>query len=173
MEKTKIAVPEGYGVGKIEVVDGEVIVTYKEKEPKLPKSWEEYCKEEYCTKSRYFIADESYVLGGKEFNGALDPKTDKNLLPNKETAEAVLALCQLIQLRECYNQGWRPDWNCNDQDKYVIEPFQNEMTTDTRVSGGSILHFKNDKLCHQFLESFRNMIEKLKPLYGIMKGGEE
>ena len=38
------------------------------------------------------------------------PDKDKNTLPTKELAEAMLAMCQLLYLRDIYNDGWVPDW---------------------------------------------------------------
>ena len=38
----------------------------------------------------------------------VNAKSDKNLIPNKQCAEAILALTQLLQLREFYRQGWKP-----------------------------------------------------------------
>ena len=44
MKETKIEIPAGCEVEKIETQDGHVVVTFKEKERKLPKSWEEFCR---------------------------------------------------------------------------------------------------------------------------------
>ena len=150
------------------VIDG---VTYKlieeEKEPQLPRTWEEYCKEEYSTQRRYFINDVSYVIGSEDCFVPIDPKKDKNLLPNKETAEAVLALCQLIQLRECYNQGWKPDWS-DGNTKFLIDFEDGEIRLNHWYSCAySPLFFKTEELSGLFLKNFRDLIEKLKPLYGI------
>lgn len=43
------------------------------------------------------------------------------------------------------------------------------MTTDTHIVSGSILHFKSEEVRDLFIENFRDLIEKLKPLYGIKK----
>lgn len=46
MEKEiKINAPEGCGIEKVEIVDGVAVVTFKEKERKLPKSWKETADE--------------------------------------------------------------------------------------------------------------------------------
>lgn len=41
MKETKIEIPAGCEVEKTEIIDGALVVTFKPKEPQLPKSWEE------------------------------------------------------------------------------------------------------------------------------------
>ena len=93
-------------------------------------------------------------------------EVSSNFLPDRATAEAVLALCQLIQLRNAYNGDWTPDWTDGKESKFVLffGDYMNAL---------SILYFKNEELCDEFLRNFRPLIEKLKPLYGIKEGGEE
>ena len=90
------------------------------------------------------------------------------------TAEAVLALCQLIQLRNCYNGNWVPDWEDNCEYKYLIYYYKNRCCKDVyQHTAVSPLYFKTQELRDEFLRCFRPLIEKLNPLYGIMEGGEE
>ena len=88
---------------------------------------------------------------------------DKYLLPNRRYAEAMLALCQLIQLRDCYNEGWQPNWE-NISIKYKIEFYSNEPVTRTGSSSHRILTFKTEKLRDKFLKNFKDLIEIAKPL---------
>ena len=173
MKETKIEIPAGCEVEKTEIVDGEVVVTFKEKEPQLPRTWEEFCNSFGTSEGSYEIDTNSGIVSGERPLKTLYAEKDKKLLPNRETAEAVLALCQLIQLRDCYNQGWKPDWKDN-KDKHVIDFYTNEIDSEYWAHRAtSFLYFKTDELRDLFLENFHELIEKLKPLYGIMKGGEE
>lgn len=172
MEKErKITAPEGCEIEKVEIVDGVAVVTFREKERNLPKSWEEFCLK-YPKK-----ADEYYVDSNSQLNYATGcarcEVKDKNILPDRASAEAVLALCQLIQLRNAYNGDWVPDWK-NDERKYVIEFFKGKIETDYNIALASTLfYFETEELRNEFLRCFRPLIEKLKPLYGIKEGGEE
>ena len=105
-------------------------------------------------------------------NGKILPKTwnDKNVLPDRATAEAVLTLCQLIQLRNAYNGDWVPDYKTADT-KFTIEFENNRIVKNTTKGWPCILVFKSEELCDEFLRCFRPLIEKLKPLYGIKEGG--
>ena len=173
MEKeTKITAPEGCEIEKVELVDGAAVVTFREKERKLPRSWEEFCEMFSDTEGEFLISDYSDICEYTTLE-MRDFEYDKNLLPDRATAEAVLALCQLIQLRNCYNGDWVPDWTIpeakfmisfNDAGGVIIFP-------GSHLS--DLLYFKSQELCDEFLRNFRDLIEKLKPLYGIKEGGEE
>ena len=169
----KIAAPNGCEIENVEIVDGVAVVTFREKERLLPKSWEEFC-------DMFPIKDgESYIQSTGEIEVYLYNRIisryvkDKNILPDRATAEAVLALCQLIQLRNCYNGDWMPDWG-DDSRKYVIEFSEEKIETAyDMVLASTPLFFKTAELCDEFLKNFRPLIEKLKPLYGVKEGGKE
>ena len=69
----------------------------------LPKSWEEYCKQNPIVDWEYFINERSEIdeIRKREKN----PETDKSTIQTKDMAEAFIALMQLVQLRNCYRQG--------------------------------------------------------------------
>jgi meiotically up-regulated gene 157 (Mug157) protein len=97
----------------------------------------------------------------------------EKLTSDRATAEAILALCQLIQLRNCYNGDWVPDWTDPTQDKFIIEICKNEIECSCVAISNAVLYFKTEYLRDEFMRNFRTLIEKLKPLYGIKEGGEE
>lgn len=135
----------------------------------LPKTWEEFCETHPIKDDEAFIGVESGVClvdgGMSPVDGVVErlPLRDANLLPNKKIAESMLALCQLIQLRNCYNGDWEPDWT-DDTRKHVIYSFNSEIVDGCDVSESKILSFKNEELRDQFLENFRKIIEVAKPL---------
>lgn len=173
MEKEKrITAPEGCEIEKVEIVDGAAVITFKEKERKLPKSWEGFCEMFPIT------SNEKRILGNSTITYAVgcqrDRSNDKNLLPDRATAEAILALCQLVQLRNAYNGDWVPDWNDYEQAKYVILFNEDELRAiDTTSCESWLLTFKTKELREEFLRNFRPLVENLKPLYGIKEGGDE
>ena len=140
--------------------DGKVIF---EKKSQLPKTWEEFCEQNKIKKNEYYLDTSSCVIvigDGKRYSGS-----DRNLLPSKEAAEAHLALMQLHQLRDCYREGWEPDWS-NDSDKYCIVRSYNSITKRMELmivdydSTPSFLSFQTLKLAKEFLTNFRELIEK-------------
>lgn len=75
----------------------------------------------------------------------------------------MLALCQLIQLRDCYNDGWVPDWTRNDT-KYTIHVTKNILVGGTNTFVSSILVFKTEEIRNKFLNNFKDLIKVAKPL---------
>lgn len=176
MEKEiKITAPDECEIKNVEIVNGIVVVTFKEKKQKLPKSWEEFCELNPLTLNDCFITQGSSIGSAHvlKSHNARRISSDRNLLPNFETAEAVLALMQLIRLRNCYNGNWVPDW-CDRTKKYVLEFSDGEIHIESRYTvASSPLYFKTLELCKEFLHNFLPLIEKLKLLYGIKEEGEE
>lgn len=126
----------------------------------LPKSWEEFC-DNYPVELK-----ESFIYEGKVnrvfIGGKRDPK-NKGLFPNKETAEAFLALMQLVQLRDCYRQGWKPDWE-DGTEKYVIVQYDNVLSYEVYQRVSRVLAFQSVEVRNEFLKNFRDLIEKAKEL---------
>ena len=126
----------------------------------LPSSWEEYCKiNPYLDKNK-----DVFILA----NGQITPlsyetckKGNPGAIPSKERAEQFLILNKLLQIRDYYNQGWKPDWDdCTD--KYVIWSFENELHLDVSTYASSLFAFKSKEVRDTFFENFENDLEKVK-----------
>lgn len=178
-KERKITAPEGCEIEKVELIDGVAVVTFREKErklPKLPKSWEEFCgmfpmklPYNFAIKKHDLYSDDLMFL--QSYDNRLIDEMEK-FTGDRATSKAVIALCQLIQLRNCYNGDWVPDCNDYTQKKYVILFSENELiAVDTNSCESRLLMFKTKELRDEFLRNFRPLIEKLKPLYGIKEGG--
>lgn len=173
MEKErKIIAPDGCEIEKVELIDGVAVVTFREKKRKLPKSWEEFCEMFPVKKEEFYISDFSNILNRTDVGDYRHIEEDKNMLPDRATAEAVLALCQLVQLRNAYNGDWVPDYKTAET-KWTIEFESYNIAKNTTKGWPCILTFKSEELRDQFLENFGDLIEKSKPLYGINEGGEK
>ena len=177
MEKErKITAPEGCEIEKMELIDGVAVITFREKERKLPKSWEEFCEMYPCSEKEYFISTLSEIVPRIEDERCSNKRhnvIDRSNLPDRATAEAVLALCQLIQLRDCYNGDWVPDWGDETEPKYCIDFSFGNICNGVNCISPALLYFKSEELRNKFLRYFRPLIEKLKPLYGIKEGCAE
>lgn len=153
-----IEIPEGFELKKVSDTEYRIV----KKENVLPKTWEEFCELNPVKDNEYYISSDSCIR--TLTSATRNPNNDKNSFPSKEKAEAILALCQLIQLRDYYNDGWKPDWN-EDSNKYVIYFFRDEPAPTTNAGCAKILAFKSRKLRDEFFDNFKDLIEKLKPLY--------
>ena len=126
----------------------------------LPNSWKEFCEKNRERGHEYYIASDSQISctsGGFIRNNV----TDRNLVPNKAHAQGILALCQLTQLRDCYRQGWKPDWNDN-ENKYIIGYVSDDLSINFYMSSNKFLSFQSEKIRDKFLENFRDIIEQAK-----------
>lgn len=121
---------------------------------KSVKSWKEL-----GFVSGFFIGSTSNIIryGNSPFN------SNKNLWPSKEEAEAALALSQLCQLRDYYNDGWKPSWE-EDNYKYSIHIFNNNIEKISARSDQRLLSFKSKEIRDKFLENHIDLIEIAKPL---------
>ena len=155
----EIEVPDGK---KAVWKDGRVI--FEDIKPQLPKTWKEFC-ENYDTKKGEAYIDnccklEVFIGGYKR-----DAQKDRNLLPSKQAAETHLALMQLHQLRDCYRQGWEPDWDDNSIKSGIkwnhSSPIKNtELEVVSRIYQPLFLSFPTYDLANEFLTNFRELIEQ-------------
>ena len=96
---------------EIEVPDGKKAVwkdnkvVFEDIKPQLPKTWEEFCKQNNINKEEAFICTSGWIETIKKVDTQRIVDYDKNVLPSKQAAEQHLALMQLHQLRDCYRQG--------------------------------------------------------------------
>ncbi len=151
MKELKINVPKGYEIDKDKSTFENIV--FKEIN-KLPSSWEKL--EEI---SGYFI----HSMGKIDFDFFTTSKYNKNVFKTKEQAEASTALAQLSQLRDVYRQGWVPNWELGSL-KYAINLFKNELSVTGLAYCNYFLTFQDRETAKLFLENFRDLIEKAKPL---------
>lgn len=151
-KELKIEVPQGYEIDRENSTFENIVFKRKG----LPKSWENLIKID-----GYYVSSQSDIKYCYE-NCA--DSINRNVFPTKEEAEACLALAQLCQLRDRYNNGWRPDWDDGGEQKYAIKIENNKTVKYILTSTSSVLSFKSVNLRDEFLENFRDLIETAKPL---------
>lgn len=153
-KELKIQVPEGYEIDKKNSTFEKIV--FKKVENELPKSWEDLYEV-----GGWFVDFHSKVVTSGSMRTA---DSVKNRFPTKEEAEACLALAQLCQLRDRYNDGWKPDWEDDGQSKWCIEFFKGKIEKEFHYVTKRVLCFKTRELRDKFLENFRDLIETAKPL---------
>lgn len=154
-QNIEIEVPDGK---KAVWKDGKVV--FENIKPQLPKTWREFCKQNRITKNEVYINNSCIILplGGE------NPRCtegDRNILPNKKAAEQHLALMQLHQLRDCYRQGWIPDWGSYRTIKYCIKFTNNKYIIFKYYVSSNFLSFPTRELAEEFLTNFRELIEQV------------
>ena len=161
-----------------EILDDETVmingVKYKaveETKPEIPfpKTWEEFCENYDFTGDEFFIDSDSEI---HSINKVVphrvnrNAKMDKNIYTDLANAEAILALAQLIQLRDCYNRGWKPDFANGDYSYQIDFNLGAWCFADTEHTR-SFLYFKTPELRKMFFDNFSDLMSKTVPLYGF------
>ena len=149
---------------EIEVPDGKKAVwkdnnvVFEDIKSQFPKTWEEFCEQNMIKKSEYYLDPFSCIL--ELWDNKRDISSDRNVLPNRQAAEAHLALIKLHQLRDCYRQGWKPNWEDDSTPKYCIYCVNKEQkfAIDRFYERREFLSFQSRKLAEEFLNNFRELI---------------
>lgn len=126
---------------KIEVCDGKTYAVLNK--PKYPKTYEECCKN----------------------------------YPDNEKLKIGNLLCDLEQLIICRNaywkiageqmglgKPWKPDWSTENEIKYVIEVYRNNVRKNSQGYSNTLLAFPTKEMRDVFYENFKDLIEKCKEL---------
>lgn len=136
------------------------------------KNLEQFCKTHETTEGESYINEPSRVITLDKCHRLRnrDIDNDKNMLPSKDYAEAILALCQLITIRDKeyikqkYIMKWEIDWENQYQPKYFIYVNSNTIKIGISFTIPSVLSFPTRELAEKFLNTWRGLIEKAKIL---------
>ena len=152
----EIEVPEGK---KAVWKDGTIV--FEDIKPKLPKTWEEFCKSNPISDKEACIEYDGNI-NTNQHSRPRASMVDKNTLPSYEAAEQHLALMQLHQLRDCYRQGWVPT-----ADKVlfgIIKRVNGRLEVNSFQYSLRFLSFQSEEIAKEFLDNFRYLIEQAEDL---------
>ena len=114
----------------------------------LPKTWDEYCAKHGENSDMTKVSlDYAYAT------------INKYIFSDYKQAQAYIAMIKLHLLRDEYRQGWLPDWEDENQDKYVILSSNGERYVAYCQSISRFLAFQDKKRANEFLTNFRELIE--------------
>ena len=117
-------------------------LTHKE----LPKTWKEY-KENWAEREKSIrLVDISEV------------ELDKIKL-SKDITSAHNALLALHLLRDCYRQGWKPDFS-DKATKYCVKVKKDYVYIYTSMETSCFLSFQTHDIANEFIENFKDLIFK-------------
>ena len=132
-------------------------VVFEDIKPQLPKTWEEFCRQNKIEKNECYLDACSCIEKALIRERCED--SDRNVLPNKQVAEQHRALMQLHQLRDCYRQGWEPNWR-NTSSKHCIRKQGNSYIIVCCGISVTFLSFQSREIAYEFLTNFRELIEQ-------------
>ena len=146
-------------LGKDEAMDMLIKQNFSDEElgikPKLPKKWED------IEEIKGFYIDKGFSI--ECLGRSLPMKQYRNIVPTKELAKAILALCQLLYLRDIYNDGWEANWS-DASWKHSINREKNTLIKGFHIDLARPMTFKSPELCDEFMTNFKDLLEIAKPL---------
>ena len=150
-KKLKINIPEGYEIDK-EKSTFEEIVFKKIEDPltKLPKTWEEYCKQTKDYVSYFWSNPDSIIKSW--FEGYY------NEFMTKERLKQYVALGRLLQLHDY----WVGDWKIN-SDNIIYVIYKNVIMA-TMPNSNFPLTFPTREMAKEFKNCFEDLIKEAHPL---------
>ena len=152
MKEIKITPPEGYEIDKANSTFDCIRFIRIEKE---------YPIEVKDIPNRHWYINENGVI--KECHQLYQAT---NQVSTEERAEAFLALKQLVELRDAWNEidGFKVDWNNSRQAKFCIEQYCDKITTEIYYNTYKVLHFGSSKTHDLFFKTFKDLIKQAKEL---------
>ena len=151
-KKLKINIPEGYEIDK-EKSTFEEIVFKKVEDPlaKLPKTWEEYCKQTEGYVSYFFSSPKSIIKSW--FEGSY------NEFITEERVRQYVTLGKLLQLRDYWVKGYS-------EFRYAVygDRLDGTAICDWRDNINHPLTFPTREMAQKFVECFKDLMKKAHPL---------
>lgn len=126
-------------------------------ESALPNTWKEFCEMYPIKDDEWYIDKSSNII--RMFQGKRYTLHCCNILPSQQAAKAHLALMQLHQLRDCYRQGWLPDWSNDNQMKYGIYFDRYILVVQSIYYCSTFLTFQSKEIAEKFFNNFKGLIE--------------
>lgn len=152
MKTLRIEIPNGHEIDieKSDISKG--VVVFKEVTKKYPISVKDIDRP-------FFIDAFGDILrgGGIGYQGV-------NQVSTKERAEALIALIQLVELRDAWNKidDFEADWTDRNESKYCIINRAGKVEIEEMLTWVTPLSFGSAETSELFFEAFRDLIEKAK-----------
>lgn len=152
MSQIEFEIPKGYVLDKEASTDSKLV--YK-RAHNLPESWEEFCKNKKPSKC-YYIHDTGSVMALAPPHGKFTSEFTKGKLFTKDRAESILALMQLLNLKDEYKK----------QDKVSAKFAYYSIVYGEKADGLIVLEttnptlfsFLDEDLAMEFLNNFRDLL---------------
>ena len=150
-----ITPPPGFEIDKEKSTPFEHIVFKEIEVVKLPQSWEEL-----KDVKGYWINNDSEIRDSK----CMPFSYNRNFVPTKKLAEAILALEQLLMLRHVYNGGVEPAYSGDAV--WCITPSNDKLRVDTYYYIHRIMSFIDHATAEAFFAApeIHKLLEIAKPL---------
>ena len=145
MKELKITPPEGYVIDKENSTFEKIV--FKKVEEKL--TYEKIAEKLFKFETHYYIDSNGVIR--KNSAGWKCP----NAAPTSQQLERLLALNKLMNVAYYLNEGWEPDWDDIEQEKFYIYYSNVNKTIKIEynsVCNSGITYFKSKEIAKQAIE---------------------
>ena len=146
-ERFIVPIPKGYEFAGID--DNKQHVVFEKVKPQYPKTYGECCRVLELT---------NLELPTASGYGAIEIEALQQLLICRN------AYWKLYGEQTELGKPWEPDWSTEDEIKYVIEVYRNNVRTNSQGYSNTILAFPTEEMRDAFYENFKELIEECKEL---------
>lgn len=123
-----------------------------------PMSWKEYCEQNPIKEDEYFIDSDCTIGQAVAPPRKIDRDADDANVMSKDLCEAFVTYMKLIQLRNAWIKGVEDNRNCK------ILVIDGEISVPALPLCSEGLSFPTDKMAHEFMDTFKDLLETAKPL---------
>jgi hypothetical protein len=151
-KELKIEVPQGYEIDKENSTFEKIV--FKKVEEKL--TYTKIINELFNGKKYYYIDKYGTIKETINSEKVTDFRiTDSNNAPTKHQLQRLLATNKLMNVAYYLNNGWEPDWNDSEQEKFYI--YYNSAIETINVStnfyyNNGVVYFKSIKIAEQAIK---------------------
>ena len=160
-KEVKIEIPEGYEIDKEKSTFEKIV--FKKKEDTKPRSWEEYCKQNYG-KPQYYFAHVGIGVGMSIIAVETNQRIYKDYFPSEELAFSFRAMMQLMSLRQAWIGDWEPNWSSFGEDKWCVMNNAGKFTVGVYGNISRSLSFPTEEMANDFINCFKDLLEIARPL---------
>lgn len=124
------------------------------------RSWDEFCRNHPNIMNEFYISSCANVV---EYNMWSSERSDdcKNNLSNREDAEGILALIQLVRFHDEWVGDWKYDPNSNEHYHAIVHDIRRHDFYIIKLSAANrLLSFPDQDMAKEFLECFSDLIKK-------------
>ena len=159
-KKLKINIPEGYEIDKEKSTFEEIVFKKVEDSfSKLPKTWEEYCKQTVDCKSYFHTRyPEPCIRESPSFDGVYCE------FSTKKRVKQYVALGKLLQLHDYWVSNWKDDSNNFVAAIYHFDGEIVNTNVSKKRSSNYPLTFPTREMAKEFKNCFENLIKEAYPL---------
>lgn len=122
-------------------------------------SWENYCvNHPFNPKKPEYVIGVNSDIYPISVSDERDYRNERTMLASEEDAEGIIALIQLIRLREEWIGNWKPDYTDGKPKYIIVMQDYDEIVCSHHDRTHELLSFPTEEMCEEFAKCFEKLI---------------